>query len=186
MLVQLHWVWFSLQFGTKHSTDLGFTYFIRRMLSEAQLSQQWNMIGFSALYCHLFFLMAFETVEETVYLSGVPVSNVECLCSRAICVGVLWHIWDFVTALVLCSGCSSFFLRCLPLFLRVDFALLSFPRMCCFDRIDSLSFVLNNIQSRNNAEAISSHIKTKVATRFHIWNVIRILCQLNQLGLSFV
>ncbi len=143
-------------------------------------------MGFLLSTVTCFFLMAFETVEEIVYLSGVPVSNVEYLCSRVICVGVLWHIWDFVTALVLCSGCSSFFLRCLPLFLRVDFALLSFPRMCCFDRINSLSFVLNNIQSRNKAEAISSHIITKVATRFHIWSVIGILCQLDRLGLSFV
>ena len=51
------------------------------MLSEAQLSQQWNMIGFSAilcLYCHLFSYVVFETID---YLSWVSVYHVGYLKS---------------------------------------------------------------------------------------------------------
>jgi hypothetical protein len=52
------------------------------------------------------FYMAFETVEEIVYFSGVPTSHVECLCSRVIGLGTLWHSWDVVADVVLCSdGC---------------------------------------------------------------------------------
>jgi hypothetical protein len=58
-----------------------YIYFFRRMLSEAQLSQQWNMIGLSVilcLYCHLFSFVVFETID---YLSWVSVYHVGYLKS---------------------------------------------------------------------------------------------------------
>jgi hypothetical protein len=65
------------------------------MLSEALLSQQWNVIGFSAMSCvytvtgFLVFFVVFETArEEIVYLSGVSVSHVahpkSCVSSESV------------------------------------------------------------------------------------------------------
>ena len=101
LLVQLHWVWFSLQFGTKHPIDLGF---ILILLDESTtvttMERDWDFGNVVCLYCHLFFFV-FETVreEQCVYLSGVSVSHVgylkSCvflvaalagLCARAFCI----------------------------------------------------------------------------------------------------
>ena len=98
------------------------------MLSEAQLSQQWNMIGFSAilcLYCHLFFFVVFETID---YLSWVSVYHVGYLKS---CISLV------ATALVFVLGHYVSLFTC-------RFALLSFSRMLyklCTDRLDPPSFV---------------------------------------------
>jgi hypothetical protein len=88
LLVQLHWVWFSLQFGTKHPIDLGF---ILILLDESTtvttMKRDWDFGNVVCLYCHLFFFV-FETVRE---------NNVSiCLESLSLTSGTLSHAFSWL------------------------------------------------------------------------------------------
>jgi hypothetical protein len=102
-------------------------YYIR-VLSAALLSQ-WNVIGFWATSC-VFTVTCFSswlsrrTVrEEITYLSGVPVSHVEYLCSR------VSFVWEMAYLGFCC--CLDFVLCSDTLFLGVDVAPLSLSRILC-------------------------------------------------------
>ncbi len=113
MPVQLHWVWISLQFGTKHPIDLGYYDGLEWSYITQHYSHNGTWLGFGQ-HCmsllSLVFLRGFRDAQSerrlSICLEFLSLTSSTFVRAFRLCGN--WHIWDFVDALVLCPDASFY------------------------------------------------------------------------------